>query len=128
MDDRVFEYIINVYKKLGNDEELIEIMIYFDILRLVACGLSNKTIARRAELDEKIIAKLIKKYYNFDGFTIDTDVDIYTIYKRCEGNIDKFSFEIIICSAYIQPDDIITYYRVCSKFEEIERRLEKEWQ
>jgi hypothetical protein len=120
--------IKSIYKRLGNEDDLIELMFDYEIVRNIAKGLSNATIARILDTSVGDVAEVCKKYFNFDGFEKDLDIfDAYVIYLQSNRSFDLFSYKMTLCSATITFDEIEKAFEVCKIFDELERRLNEKW-
>lgn len=112
---------------LKSGSDLLDLISNYDILLQVAQGKSNKTIALSTDLSIEDIDKIVKKYYNFSGFSEDLDFNPRAIFKRTKS-ADEFAYESTLISAVSSPNIISTAYDICKIFSEIERRLDKEWE
>ncbi len=116
------------YKRLGNEDDLIELMFDYDILRNIAKGLSNETISRVLDLPIQDVEDVCKKYFEFSGFVKDLDItDAYMVYLKSRGIFDLFSYNMTLISASITFSEIEQAYVVCKRFNDLERRLDEKW-
>lgn len=117
-----------IYKKLGNEDDLIELMFDYEIVRNIAKGLSNKTIARILDINPDDVVEVCRKYFSFDGFERDLDIfDAYAVYLQSNRSFDLFSYNMTLYSATITFEEIESAFTVCKTFDELERRLSEKW-
>ena len=119
--------LIKFYESLGNDRELIDFVLNYDILRAAAAGLSNEKIASIFGVNESIVKELLKRFLDFDGYARDLDLDIYNLYKKFNGDFTAVATEATLMSSVITADDLKTAFDVCEKFAGLERRFVEEW-
>lgn len=117
-----------IYKKLGNEDDLIELMFDYEIVRNIAKGLSNKTIARILDINLDDVVEVCRKYFSFDGFERDLDIfDAYAVYLQSNRSFDLFSYNMTLYSATITFEEIESAFTVCKTFDGLERRLSEKW-
>lgn len=119
--------LIKFYESIGNDRDLIDFVLNYDILRSAVAGISNSKIATIFDVSETHVKELLERFLGFDGYSRDLDLDIYNLYKRFNGDFTALATEATLMSSVITADDLKVAFDVCEKFDQLERRLLKKW-
>lgn len=127
---------LDILKQLYKDnfgivEDLVELMANRDILHLTATGSSIDSTSRFLNIDTNEIVETNKKFYGFDGWTTDMDLNPFVIYKSLiragYWDYETFYHEISTLSPYFNEVMIKLMFDVVCKFSTIEELIDKEW-
>jgi hypothetical protein len=121
MPDKNWDTFIDLYCKLFSvDRYFVEILAVNDILILIVSGYSNKTVAKRLDMDEDYISEVARDFLGFSGLNEDMDINPYFAFRR-STSLEDFIHEIQI----ISPLDInyTLWYNICNTYNEIDKEL-----
>lgn len=123
----LFNYLHNFYiDKLNFTEEEFELLCNISILNLCAEGLSNNSIVRRTNIVGDSVVETIKKYFYFDGWEKDLDLNPLKVYNSSE-DLDEYVYNISMVSPLMELDIIMQSYYICKLYIELDNRLEKKY-
>jgi hypothetical protein len=98
MRNDTWKYIVRHYKDNFNvDEDTLNLIADFDVLSLCVKGIGNRDIAKVLSISEEEVIRIIVSYYQFLGFPVTLEYNIYQLYKEnLLHNVELME----ICSIY----------------------------
>lgn len=135
MKETLWDYIRKFYlDKFGITSDLVDLMSSLDVIIMCAAGASNGSISKKLEIDCSEIQDILISTTEFSGWDHDLEVNPLFILSNISNltyskdyNLFKiFKHNVLAHHAY-SDDDIGTMFRVCTMYESIMTRLEREW-
>jgi hypothetical protein len=106
-----------------------------EILLLCASGLSNESIERQLDISTKEIKVVLKKYFSFEGWNKDQPINPVFIYNKfCKKeNKQDYDLQVLFINKVksihpsIDNDTMLTMFRICKLFYNLESGLIDNW-
>jgi hypothetical protein len=108
------------FKEFGISGEVLDYIAVFDILKLIALGMSNLNIGVRLHLDESYISEVAQEFYHFEGWK--SDLAFYPLLCYNKTN-DYHNYKGIATTWNEKLIDLT--WDICKRFCEIEREVLK---
>jgi len=104
---------------LGEDDEVFDYLLFSDILRSIAEGLDNLTIAGMSDLPEVDIEQIAKKYYNFAGWKLALDFSPILWYNAIVADytdVENKYVEFIVSAYDMSEEDALLSFNVAERY------------
>lgn len=122
----LFDEILNIYtRKLKIPKSVVYLLSDYDIIYNCVSGLSNKSISEYLDIDEEDIKETLIKRLNFSGWYEDLEINPIYIYEKTNGIKDLYVKVIMSIPSNLYKPYINKSFRICKRFSEYERRINK---
>lgn len=118
-----WQIIQSIYSSLGVPDQLLDLIIDYDILALCARGKGNRAISLELDMELEDVTCVIAFYFHFNGFENDLDIDVRMWYNRYIHNKYGFIQQCKTISPLLTDEDLENAYRVNKLFDPIERTI-----
>ncbi len=89
-DPNILDVFVSFFRDQEISDDLIDLMFNYEIIRLVAIGLSNKSISSISGTDESDIQLICERFYNgFGGWEVDLDYNPLHLDGMLEPEIQR---------------------------------------
>ncbi len=91
-DPNIIDVFVRYFRDRGISYDVIDLIFNYELIRLIACGLSNKSIADSFDIPVETVWQICRRFYNgFDGW--EEDLNYNPLYL--DGKLTKEVQEIV---------------------------------
>jgi len=126
--ENAFDEIKRIYlDNLHFSEDLVDYLSNEEILIMCVSGRANSFIAKKFNMEEIEVEKIIEEYLGFTGWRYDIDFNPYDIYLSSNKTFDDYIFNCYLFSSNYSQQLILATYFICRVFDELRERMDNEY-